>query len=322
MIRIEITENEKDQRLDRFLKKYLKGAALSYLYKLIRKDLKVNGKRANPETMLALGDVLNLYIGEDELARYTRSKENERAKKQFRIAYEDDHVIVVEKPFGLLTHGDSREKKNTLANQVLSYLIETGAYNPRLERTFVPSPVNRLDRNTTGLVIFGKDAASLQALAKMIREKGFVKKYYLTVTAGEMKQPLELSGRMVKDCEHNKVKVLAADAETGKRMETIARPLKTIKGYTLVEVELVTGRTHQIRAHLAEAGFPVIGDEKYGSAKTNRSIRERFGLTTQFLHAYRLYFADAIAPLEELKGKEILAPLPPFLEQVRSGLFG
>jgi 23S rRNA pseudouridine955/2504/2580 synthase len=320
MIKLTITDNEKNQRMDRFLKKYFKNAPLSYIYKLIRKNVKLNGVRADISTILQTGDEVILYISEEEAAGYQEKKKITRAKKQFKIAYEDQNIIIVEKPFGLLTHGDKTEKKNTLANQVAGYLAEQGDYVPEREKTFVPSPVNRLDRNTTGLVIFGKNQLALQGLNRMIREKGYVKKYYLTIVHGEMKKELQLLDKMTKDEKSNKVKVMDLDASEGKVMETIARPLKVSKGYTLVEVELVTGRTHQIRAHLAEAGFPVIGDVKYGKNGQNKKIEQQFHLTTQFLHAYRLYFEDGVSPLAYLKGKEFIAPLPVNLEAIKAKL--
>lgn len=322
MIKLVITENEGNQRLDRFLKKYFAGVSLSYLYKLIRKDVKINGKRGKAETLLNQGDELTVYISEEEAESFQRSKKMHQAKKQFRIAYEDDHVLIVEKPFGLLVHGDQSEKKNTLANQVVSYLIEQGDYIPRMERTFVPSPVNRLDRNTTGLVIFGKNNRALQTLNQMIREKDCVKKYYLTIVYGELKKELHLRDKMCKDTKLNKVTVLDLEGhDDGKIMETIARPLRYANGYTLVEVELVTGRTHQIRAHLQKAGYCVIGDEKYGNRMVNRDLKNRFGLSTQFLHAYKLKFANAYEPLESLKGKEVTAPLTEYMEIIRMDLF-
>lgn len=321
MIKITITENEENQRLDRFLKKYFKGASLGHIYKLIRKDVKVNGRRATIETTLVSGDEISLYMDEAEAESYKESKVIHQSKRQFQIAYEDENIIIVEKPFGLLTHGDKTEKKNTLANQVAGYLSEKGEYNPGKEKTFVPSPVNRLDRNTTGLVIFGKNNKALQSLNKMIRERGYIRKYYMTIVFGEMKKDLKLKDKMEKDEKTNTVKVLDLETAGGKIMETIARPLVTKGGFTLVEVELVTGRTHQIRAHLAEAGYPVIGDTKYGDRFKNRKIENIYGLTTQFLHAYRLCFDNGADTLEYLKGKEVKAELPKNLEMIRSELF-
>lgn len=322
MIKLVITENEDNQRLDRFLKKYFSGASLSYLYKLIRKNVKINGKRGKAETILNQGDELTVYINEKEAEDFQKSKKLQHSKKQFHIAYEDEHVLIVEKPFGLLVHGDQNEKKNTLANQVVSYLIEKGDYLPRVERTFVPSPVNRLDRNTTGLVIFGKNNRALQALNQMIRDKDCVRKYYLTIVCGELKQELYLRDKMSKDTKNNKVTVIDLENDlNGKIMETIARPLHYSNGYTLVEVELVTGRTHQIRAHLQKAGYFVIGDEKYGNPIVNKDLKKRFGLSTQFLHAYKLQFTDAYDPVEYLRGKEVIAPLPPHLETIKMDLF-
>ncbi|HVI39869.1 MAG TPA: RluA family pseudouridine synthase [Anaerovoracaceae bacterium] len=322
MIKITITGNEENQRLDRFLKKYFKNAPLSYIYKLIRKDVKVNGKRAAIETLLALGDELAIYIPEEEAITYQEKKIISHSKKQFKIAFEDKNIIIVEKPFGLLVHGDKTEKKNTLANQVAGYLAEKGEYVPGMEKTFVPSPVNRLDRNTTGLVIFGKNNRTLQSLNQMIRDRGYIRKYYLTIVHGELKKSLQLKDKMEKDEKTNTVRVIDLESADGKVMETIAKPLKTANGFTLVEVELVTGRTHQIRAHLAKAGFPVIGDVKYEIKGQNKKIEQNFKLTTQLLHAYKLCFDDGVAPLEYLKGMEVKANLPVNFEAIKDSLFG
>lgn len=322
MVTLEIGANEENQRLDRFLRKYLSGAPLSVIYKAIRKDVKVNGKRAAEDTMLVLGDQLTLYLSAEDLARFTqRQSSNRRAKRQFAIAYEDENLLAAEKPFGLLTHGDQTEKKNHLANQVVDYLIAEGSFDPRLERTFTPAPVNRLDRNTTGLVLFGKNAMAMRELNRLIRERGSIAKYYLTIVGGHLDQTLTLEDRMVKDVRTNKVTVLPAQGGEGLSMETIASPIAYGNGYTLTQVHIITGRTHQIRAQLAHAGYPVIGDVKYGDRKINGMVRQQFGLSTQLLHAYRLAFDRIDGPLAYLNGTVLEAKLPPDFIEIRDRLF-
>ena len=307
--------------MDRFLKKYLKNASLSHIYRLIRKDVKVNEKRARVDTMLSEGDELSLYMSREQLQAFCRPKQGIAVKIQFGIACEDENILIAEKPFGLLTHGDAVEKKNTLSNQVLGYLQQKGEYHPGRERVFVPSPANRLDRNTTGLVIFGKNSNALRALNEMIRDKEQVGKLYLTIVAGEMDKPLILRDKMEKDEKNNRVRVQPLDAVGGKIMETIARPVAVKNGFSLIEVELVTGRTHQIRAHLGHAGYPVIGDAKYGSLKINQRVKQRFGLNTQLLHGYKLRFNGALPPLDYLAGSEVTARLPENFERIKMELF-
>lgn len=321
MVKITVEKNEDNQRLDRFLRKYMKSAPLSLIYKLIRKDVKVNGKRAREDYVLAGGDEIVIYMSPEELDGYRVRKEAVRSRRQFKIAYEDENILAAEKPFGLLTHGDRTEKKNHLANQVLSYLMEKGEYDPRTERTFTPAPANRLDRNTTGLVLFGKNGEALRELNRMIREKGYVSKYYITIAKGNVREPLILRDRMEKDSAANIVRVKDEGEEGGKLMETIARPLANVPGYTLLEVELITGRTHQIRAHLARAGHPIIGDAKYGNPQLNRMIEKKYGLSTQFLHAYRLYFEKGSGILGYLAGTEIKSELPENLKKIKEDIF-
>ena len=177
MIKFTVGENQGNQRLDRFLKKYFAKSSLSHVYKLIRKDVKVNGRRKSPETLLEPGDEITIYNSAEEAEAMQRKAKEVRAKKQFSVVYEDENILAVEKPFGLLTHGDGKEKKNHLANQVLDYLIAKGDYVPAEEKTFVPSPANRLDRNTTGLVLFGKTSAALRELNGMLRERGAIDNY-------------------------------------------------------------------------------------------------------------------------------------------------
>ena len=331
MINIRIEGNDKGQRLDRFLRKYLREASLSYIYRLIRKDVKVNGKRAKEDRILEEGDEIALYIAEQELEQLVRKPGKAQARPDLDIVYEDDEIIAVNKPFGLLTHGDAAEKKNHLANRVVDYLIAEGEYDPARERSFRPAPANRLDRNTTGIVLFGKTAEALRELNRLLKEKsgpgapesdggsedgpaGRVSKYYLTIVKGEIPGELRLTGSLAKDSEKNLVTVIkgGSSGESGQRAETLVRPLAKAKGFTLAEVELITGRTHQIRAHLADAGYPVIGDPKYGDPEVNRKMKQKYGLTAQLLHACRIC----------LPGRVIEAAEPALFRSIRSDLFG
>ena len=325
MVKIRIDENDGNQRLDRFLKKYYDKAPLSLIYKMIRKDIKVNGKRVKEETVLMPGDELTVFILESQ-ERDLRSANDDvkpksgakKAKRQFRIVFEDENILIVDKPFGLLTHGDSREKKNHLANQVIDYLIEQGQYDPRKEKTFTPAPANRLDRNTTGLVIFAKNAGSLRELNRMIRERDCISKCYLTIVNGNLKKEVDLVDRMIKDEEKNVVSVMPAGDGEGKLMETKARPLshgrRGNREYTLCEVEILTGRTHQIRAQLASIGHPLLGDSKYGRAEAARS--------TQLLHSYKLEFKNpGDGVLNYLKGKVITCDPPAAFTDIQKKIF-
>ena len=333
MKELTISLNDSGQRLDRFLKKYLAGAPLSAIYKMIRKDVKVDGVRRREDYVLSEGEVLSLYVPDQELEAWTRKKEHRKAKRQFRIIYEDDSVLIVSKPFGLLVHGDKSEKKDTLANQVVDYLIETGSYDPRAEKSFVPSPAHRLDRNTTGTVVFGKNAEALRALAALFREDGAVSKFYYTIVHGRLTESVRLKGKILKDEERNICRVLPESDERGRYIETVVNPVfagedsrgsgKNARGFSIADVELVTGRSHQIRAHLASIGHPIAGDVKYGGRRTQVEGSEMvLGSTTQALHAYKIRFNKAEGPLEHLSGQSFTAPLPEDWEALQEGLFG
>ena len=301
MIKLIITENQGGQRLDRFLKKYFDKAPLSHIYKMIRKDVKVNGKRSSAEAMLKAGDELTIYIGEEDAQALQKPARQVKAKKQFVIAYEDENILAAAKPFGLLTHGDRTEKKNHLANQVLDYLIEKGEYDPRRDRTFSPAPANRLDRNTTGLVLFGKNAQALKELNRLIRERNCINKYYLTVICGRLENPMELCDRMTKDERMNVTSVLSLEEEEGKVMETVAVPLEYSRldgrRFTLTEVKIITGRTHQIRVHLSGCGLPLLGDTLYGGKKNSRIMLHAMSL--EFPHPVTGQVMKVEAPLPE-----------------------
>lgn len=318
MVKIVIGENEAGQRVDRFLRKYLGGAPLSAIYRIIRKDLKVNGRRVREDAQLEPGDEVILYMTEEQLeASRKPARSGVSARGQFQVIYEDEQVLIVSKPKGLLVHGDAKEKKNTLTNQVCGYLQERGEYDPSREKTFAPAPANRIDRNTSGLVIFGKTAPALRALTKLIRERDRIHKFYLAIVSGEVSGEMVLTDRLSKDTQKNRVTV--TEAAEGMISETRIRPVKTGRRFSLVEAELITGRTHQIRVHLAKAGHPLLGDPKYGDRKANEAGR-KYQVTSQLLHAWRLQFEDMDQPLQKLSGKTFDAPVPRQFEKAEKGL--
>lgn len=325
-MRFEAGDNEAGRRLDRVLKKTFGEAPLSFIYKMIRKDVKVNGKRVSGETLLKPGDNVEVFLPDEQIEELRRKHSTKApgVKKQFGVVFEDEALLVVNKPFGLLTHGDDIEKKNTLANQVVAYLSDTGSYVPGGTKIFSPSPANRLDRNTTGLVLFGKTMPAARDLARMLQgsESGgaHVEKAYLTIVKGTLTKPLTLKARMERDGKTNITKILSGNSGEGRVMVTEVRPLAVGKEYTLVEALLLTGRTHQIRAQLAAAGFPVIGDRKYGDADANRQAARKYGLAAQLLHAYRLTVSEGFGSLLYLKGKNFRAEPPARFAEIAEGL--
>ena len=315
MKEIIISANDGGQRLDRFLKKYLAKAPLSAIYKIIRKDVKLDGKRTKESAVLSEGDVLCLYLMDGEIAAYSAKRERAHVKRQFKIAFEDENILAAEKPFGLLTHGDAAEKKNTLANQVTDYLIAKGEYVPAKEKSFRPAPANRLDRNTTGLVLFGKNAEALRCLNALFadKESGSLRKIYLAICEGEIKGKQLLSDYLAKDQKTNRVRVLKNEEPGARAIKTAITPLALSKGpypKTLCEIDLITGRPHQIRAHLASIGCPVMGDPKYGCG------------SAQMLHASRIEFVNPTGALSYLKGRVIASEAPAKFKETAERLFG
>lgn len=277
MREIKITANEADQRIDRFLLKYFNDTTRSNLYKLLRKKVfKVNGKAVTkPETMLALDDVLNIYMAEETIESLRKPIEIVKPDDLgLKIVYEDEDILVVEKPVGMLTHPDKTEYKNTLATIVQFYL------KALCTPTFKPAPVHRLDKNTSGLVLFAKHYESLKHYNALMRERQ-IEKYYLCVCEGRVDSKGEIKGYLTKNEAINKVTLTQKDDDKSKYCHTQYKCLKSNGKYSLVEVSLITGRSHQIRVSMSYIGHPIVGDVKYGGKKSK-------GQTTQMLHAYKL----------------------------------
>ncbi len=260
--------NDSSQRLDKFLSKALPALPQSLMYKYIRtKRIKVNGKRTEISTRLAVGDVIELYINDEFFVKPTAAYDFMASSKKLDIVYEDENVLLLNKKVGLLSHPDDTEYVDTLITRVKRYLYEKGEYKPDSENSFVPSLVNRIDRNTCGIVIAAKNAEALRILNDKIKYREVHKLYMCVLHGTPSKSEDILHGWLWKDEKKNKVTVYQSPKDGAKEIKTKYRVVNSYKGLSLVEVELLTGRTHQIRAHFAAIGHPLLGDGKYGTNK-------------------------------------------------------
>lgn len=316
-----IEKNDSEQRLDRFLKKYLLDASTGFIYKMIRKkNIKVNDKKATPEMIVVEGDVVQLFLSDETIEKFKGKREIRTSKLRPRILYEDENIILINKDAGVLSHGTGVEFEENIVDSMIVYLIEKGEFVPRIEKTFSPSICNRLDRNTSGIIIGAKNHDALKAMNKAIKE-GFVNKYYKTIVKGKIKEDFQDTAYLTKDEENNKVHIWEDEEEGGKEITTKFKVLSNKGDFTLLEVQLITGRTHQIRSHLRSLGYYVIGDRKYGDRQVNDSFNKEFGLENQWLHGYRVVFNGLEAPLEYLNLKEFIAPPNKLMENIEKNIF-
>jgi len=300
MNKLTIQATDANQRLDKFLLKYFNKATRGLIYKLLRnKRIKLNNARADGNELLREGDELTFYIAPETMAGLMEARAINTDCAALTVVYEDTHVLLANKPAGLLAQPDA-PGADCLSERLLAYLYREGTYQPA--DTFTPAPVNRLDRNTSGLVLCAKTLAAAQILSEALRERT-TDKWYLAVASGCVAKAMTLSGLHQKDARTNTVTITAED---GKDAVTYIEPVSYGEGYTVLRVKLLTGRTHQIRAHLQSISHPILGDPKYGDAKANRV----FKLRTQLLHAHTLRFGDMPEPLAYLAGKEFTAPPP------------
>ncbi|WP_313164155.1 RluA family pseudouridine synthase [Sedimentibacter sp.] len=275
MKEIRITNNEEGQRLDRFLKKYLNKANQSFIYKMLRKkNIKLNDLKAEPETILKKDDLVQLYLSDDTIDKFREKKTLKQTDIHFKVVYEDDNILIVNKPVGLSTQPDVTSSRN-LIDEIKMYL---DAKEQNISFTFKPAVCNRLDKNTSGLVIAAKNYDALKQTNKAIKER-CIRKFYVAKVHGIIKEDLELKDYLIKNDEKNMVKIVKETTANSKKVVTYAHPLKTENNFTWLEIEIETGRAHQIRAHLSSVGHPVAGDKKYGRKDSEKH---------QVLHAYKL----------------------------------
>ena len=307
MRQIEITKNDSGQRLDKFLTKRFKNMPQSLMYKYIRtKYIKLNGKKCEISSRLNEGDILTLYIKDEFFEEQPDEYDFLKAPVKIDIIYEDENIMLLNKKPGLIVHPDENYHFDSLIARVQHYLYDKGEYEPKKENSFAPALVNRIDRNTGGIVIAAKNAETLRIMNQKVKDRE-LEKLYLCIAVGifEKKSDL-LTGYLEKNEKQNRVYISKKPTENSKTIKTRYRVLSEKNGLSLLEVDLLTGRTHQIRAHLASIGHPLLGDGKYGKNEINRKM----GYKWQALYSYKLSFKFTTdgGILEYLNGKTFTAP--------------
>lgn len=318
MEEIVIKKEDSNQRVDKFLKKYLPLCPTSFLYKTFRKkDIKINKKWVKENYILKENDLLSIYIKEEDISKFKKSEEIIKVYHPLDIIYEDENILIINKERGLLVHGDKKEKVKTLQNYVLSYLISKNEYNPKID-TYLPSPCHRLDQNTSGIVIFAKNLITSQEIMNLLKNKNLVKKNYLALVFGNTPKEGEIKTKLRKNENNNFVVI---DEVNGKEADTIYKKIKGNNNYSLLDVSLLTGRTHQIRVHLSSIGYPLVGDAKYGDFNKNKEFNKEYHFEKQFLHSYKISFSTISGHLSYLTGLTFKAKLYKKEEDILNKLF-
>ncbi len=305
-----ISKYEAGQRFDKFLAKYMELAPKSFFYKMMRKkNITLNGKKAAGNEKLEKGDTVKLFLSEETIEGFReKKKRGVHTGAKLDILYEDEQVMLINKPAGMLSQ--KAEKGDiSMVEHLISHLLDTGEVTEEMLKTFRPSLCNRLDRNTSGIVAAGKTLQGLQMLSGLFKERT-LHKYYLCIVKGVIKEEQDVRGWLLKNEKTNQVRIFKSETKDAKPIHTKYRPLADNGQETLLEIELLTGRTHQIRAHLSYMGHPIFGDPKYGDAVLNKKLASGYGLHMQLLHAWHLVFPELSGDFEGLSGKSIYAPAP------------
>lgn len=318
MQELNITKNEAGQRLDKFLGKFLSEAPKSFLYKMLRKkNITLNGRKAGGQEKLNIGDVVKVFLSDETIDKFSGKKPAVSAvdySKMPEILYEDEDILLWNKPVGMLSQ-KAKDSDISAVEYLIRYLVSSGQLKEEDLKTFRPSVCNRLDRNTSGILAAGKSLPGLQEMSRLFKERS-LEKYYLCPVVGKVDVPASVYGYLWKDAQNNRVQITQEELPGSVRIETEYRPFAAGEKLTLLEVHLITGKTHQIRAHLASIGHPIIGDYKYGNPTVNESYKKQYGLTHQLLHAYRLKMPETKGALSYLSGKEFLAKPPKQFRQI------
>lgn len=313
MQELHVTENEAGQRLDKLLAKFLNRAPKSFLYKMMRKkNIVLNGKKCTGNEKLKQGDSIKLFFSDETIEKFSAGTYAIPKKEKINmlpIIYEDEQVLLMNKPVGVLSQ-KAKDSDVSAVEILINYLMETDQLSKEQFRTFHPSICNRLDRNTSGILVAGKTLPALQEMNRFFKERTIAKYYRCLVKGRVIKNEDYIKGYLVKDQKTNKVSITKKKTEEGVPIETEYCVIQSNAEVSLLEVHLITGKTHQIRAHLASIGHPIIGDYKYGDKQINEMYRQAYGLKSQLLHAYRLEMPSSNGSLAYLNDKKFVAELP------------
>lgn len=319
---LEIAPEEAGQRLDKLLGKYLNQAGKGFLYKMMRKkNITLNGKKCDGSERLKAGDQVRLFLADETIEKFRSEVSADVLSLEApEVIYEDSNILILNKPSGMLSQ-KAREQDISLNDLMLNYLVGSGKITPKQLRAFRPSICNRLDRNTSGLVVAGRSMSGLQIMNQAFKERS-MEKYYLCIVKGRVREKQQIQGYLIKDHKTNQVRILDHPMEEAQPIATAYEPLAYGKDLTLLQVELLTGRSHQIRAHLASIGHPIGGDTKYGDPELNRRLRTECGVKNQLLHSWKLVMPETLTePLSALAGKTFLAPVPEEFSRVQALYF-
>ena len=365
-----VQENEAGQRMDKLLAKLLNKAPKSFIYKMLRKkNITLNGKKADGSEKLALNDEIKLFLSDETMDQFseavtTTDISSTDVEHNLNVIYEDKHILVVNKPLGVLSQKAEKDDVS-MVEYIMSYLLRSQQITKEQLLSFKPAVCNRLDRNTGGILIAGKSLPGLQEMARLLKDRS-LNKYYLCIVKGKVEEKKTIEGYLSKDEEKNQVKIYQTQIENTEYICTEYEPIRYSKNvlinalkdetllkeeaylrnlkkssienkdllksgsnaeeeiageFTLLQVKLVTGRSHQIRAHLASIGHPIIGDFKYGDQRTNHFFKKKYGLTHQLLHSYRMVFPNIAGELSNLSGKEFVAEVPEIFAKIQKDLF-
>lgn len=330
MREIQVGTNEAGQRLDKLLGKVLKEAPKSFCYKMLRKkNITLNDKKADGSEKLSLGDVVKIYLAAETYLKFAGETDGyqkgiqEVTKKAQNLApmdilYEDDNVLLINKPAGVLSQ-KARPEDVSVVEQIIAHELEQGRATAETLQTFRPSVCNRLDRNTSGIIVAGVSLTGLQVMSQMLKDRT-MHKYYLCLVSGSVTEKQRISGYLTKNKNTNQVQISPKPLNAQSQpIETEYEPIAGNQHVTLLKVLLITGRSHQIRAHLSSIGHHLIGDTKYGREKVNKHYQKCYGLTHQLLHSYRMELPQIEGDLSYLSNKVIEAPLPKQFVQILEG---